>query len=125
MLRACRRLLRRGGRLAFLTILITDDLTLPQQRRAVRAGPPAVHARRDHRTLLQSAGFAGVEETDVTADYLTTVRSWSDESSAREVELRTVLGDELFSDRQNDRQAQASAIEQGLLRRSLFVARID
>ena len=100
------------------------NLTPGQRRHAVRAGPPAVLARQDHRTLLRTAGFNDIEESDVTAGYLTTVRAWFDQSSALEQELRTVVGDVVFDDRQRDRQLQMSAIEGGLLRRSLFVAAI-
>jgi hypothetical protein len=83
-----------------------------------------VPARRDHDTLLQTAGFRDIEEIDVTADYLASVRAWFAESAARDATLRAVLGDTVFEDRQNDRRVQASAIERGLLRRSLFVARV-
>lgn len=81
-------------------------------------------ARRDHRSMLCTAGFHDIEESDVTADYLISVRAWIDQSSVREQELRTVLGDVMFEDRQRDRRFQASAIDGGLLRRSLFVAAI-
>ena len=81
-------------------------------------------ARHDHHHMLCTAGFRDIEETDVTADYLSSVRAWFDQSTARESELRTVLGDVLFDERQDDRRVQSSAIERGLLRRSLFVARL-
>ena len=109
--------------MAFLTILAPPELIASERRQAARAGPPALLARRDHRTMLSTVGFRDIEETDLTADYLHSVRAWLDESSARESELRRVLGDALFADRQKDRQAQIVAIERGLLRRSLFVAR--
>ena len=81
-------------------------------------------ARHDHRRLLCAAGFGDIEEIDVTADYLKTVRAWLAHASSREGQLRAVMGDALFEDRQNDRRGQASAIERDLLRRSLFVARV-
>jgi hypothetical protein len=112
-----------GGRIAFLTIITAPALTPSQRRQAVRAGPPALLTRRDHRSMLATAGFRDVEETDVTADYLSTVRAWSDQSLVREDELRQVIGDALFDDRERDRRLQVDAIEQGLLRRSLFFAR--
>ena len=109
--------------MALLTIVVAPGLPPSQLREAARAGPPAVVARDDHQIMLRTAGFGAVEETDVTAAYLQTVRAWLVESAAREDRLRAVLGDALFEDRQNDRRAQAGAIEHGLLRRSLLVAR--
>ena len=111
--------------MAFLTIHIATNLSPSQHREAVRGGPPAVLTRHDHPRLLRAAGFRDIEEADVTADYLRSVRAWLAESSARDAELRAVLGDALFEDRQNDRLLQDSAIERGLLRRSLFGARAD
>jgi hypothetical protein len=108
--------------MAFFTISLAPNLTPSKRRQAVRAGPPAVLARHDHHSMLCTAGFRDVEETDVTAEYLITVRAWLDQSVAREAELRAVLGDVVFEDRQRDRRLQISAIEGGLLRRSLFVA---
>jgi hypothetical protein len=82
-----------------------------------------VAARRDHHTLLRAAGFCSIDEIDVTSDYMRTLRAWITEASAREEKLRAVLGDALVEDRQDDRRVQASAVENGLLRRSLFTAR--
>ena len=110
--------------MAFLTIILAPNLTPSKRRQAVRAGPPGVVARHDHHSLLCTAGFRDIDETDVTADYLSTVRAWLDQSVAREAELRTVLGDVVFEDRRHDRRLQISAIEGGLLRRSLFVASV-
>ena len=52
VLRACRQLLRPGGRLAFTTIHASPDLDPIRRRRAHRAGPP--HRRRDGRTRNSS-----------------------------------------------------------------------
>jgi hypothetical protein len=109
--------------MAFLAIVVTPNLSPSQHRLAVRSGPPGVASRRDHRTLVRAAGFYSIEESDVTSGYLHTLHAWTREASAHEHELRAALGDALFEDRQNDRSVQASAVENGLLRRSLFVAR--
>ena len=62
---------------------------------------------------LGTAGFRDIDEIDVTADCLISVRAWFDESSRGARGLRTVLGDALFEDRQSDPQLQISAIERG------------
>ena len=109
--------------MGFLAILVAPNLSPSLYRQAVRSGPPGVAARHDHHTLLRAAGFCSIQEMDVTSDYLHAVRAWMTEASAREHDLRAALGDALFEDRQNDRRVQGSAVENGLLRRSLFVAR--
>lgn len=105
-----------------MTISIAPGLSVREHRQAVRAGPPAVRTRGDHGTMLLSAGFAVVEEKDVTPDYLTVVRAWLREASARADALRAVHGDRVFEERQRDRRLHVAAVERGLLRRSLFVA---
>ena len=120
MLRACRRLLRPGGRIAYLTIFTTPGLSKRDHRRAVRQGPRAVASRREQAELLQAAGLVEVLETDVTADFLETARRWVNHASKFEGELRSTLGDTLFDEQQTARRAMIAAIEEGLLSRALF-----
>ena len=122
MLRACRRLLRPGGRTGFFTIFVTPGLSKGDHRRAVRLGPRAVSADRTQAALLEAAGFIHVEETDVTPDFLQTARKWLEVALHLEPALRGSLGDELFDEQQHDRRAIVEAVEEGLLSRSLFLA---
>ncbi len=122
MLRACRRLLRPGGRTAFFTVHVTAGLSKRDHRRAVGAGPRAVASRRDHRSLLQAAGFIEIEEGDVTDEFLATAERWVRFSRQLEPELRALQGAEAFDEVQLDRETILGAIREGLLSRSLFVA---
>ena len=76
VLRACHRLLRPGGRLAFTTIHVAADLDAARHRRAVRAGPWQVATRRPYPELVVQAGFGDVVDIDVTEDYARTQRAW-------------------------------------------------
>jgi hypothetical protein len=122
VLRACRRLLRPGGHTAFFTIYIPAGLSRAERRHAMMAGPPAVSTRHDHHTLLATAGFGDIAETDVTADFSSTLHVWLEYASEREPDLRRAMGDELFDARRSDRRIQSAAVDAGVLRRSLFVA---
>ena len=122
MLRACRRLLRPAGKIAFYTIFIPSGLSPSDYRRAARSGPAAVTSRRrEQGQLLRSAGFARIEETDVTEDFLRTTRAWQEARARYAGQLIEAEGEALFLDRQRDYHRQARAIEAGLLRRALFV----
>lgn len=120
MLRACRRLLRPGGRIAYFTIFTTPGLSKRDHRRAVRLGPRAVASRRGQAELLEAAGLVEVVETDVTAVFLETARRWVNYASKFEGDLRSTLGDTLFDEQQAARRAMIAAIEEGLLSRALF-----
>ena len=85
-------------------------------------GPRAVSADRTQRELLEAAGFIDIEETDVTAELVSTARRWHRSSQRLETALRASLGDQLFDERQDDRMALIAAAEEGLLSRALFVA---
>ena len=123
VLRACRRLLRPGGRLGFYTIYIPPGLPEDAYRRAVLAGPEAVVSRRDHLPLLRSAGFANISETDVTPEFLRVARTYLEARKRHADELRRSEGDAEFDRMQVERRDRVAAIEAGLLRRSLFLAR--
>ena len=122
MLRASRRLLGPSGRTAFFTIHPAPGLGASQRRRAHRDGPVAVAARRPHRDLLQDAGFVDIEEIDCTAEFAQTARAWLEQWDSHREHLIDLQGVTEFEQRQHDRRAQLRAVEEGLLRRSLFIA---
>ena len=123
MLRACRRLLRPAGKIAFYTIFVSSGLSPADYRRAARSGPAAVTSRRREQVdLLRSAGFTGVREIDVTKAFLRSTRSWYEARARYAVQLSEAEGEAPFHERQRDYRLQAQAIEAGLLRRALFVA---
>jgi hypothetical protein len=78
--------------------------------------------RRQQRDLLRSAGFAEIAETDVTDEFLRIARALLEARGRHAIELRESEGVSEFAKEQAARRARAAAIEEGLLRRSLFVA---
>jgi hypothetical protein len=123
VLRACRQLLRSGGRLAFTTIHMTPGLDDRQRRRARRAGPVGVAARAEYPTLIARAGLADIVQVDLTNDYATTQRAWYKAAEQRADAIRKLTSDAEFAEAQADRRMTLDAIAAGLLRRSLFTAR--
>jgi hypothetical protein len=109
--------------MAYYNIFVPPGLPDHLHRRALRAGPSAVSSRGiPQLELLSRAGFATVAETDLTGYFLITARAWYKGRQAREAELRASFGDSWFEERQADSRAMIAAIDEGLLRRSLFVA---
>ena len=100
------------------------DLDPIRQRRAHRAGPPHVAARRPYPELLAQAGFGEVVEIDVTDAYADTQRAWYEATESRARELRSLTSDIEFRANQTDRRLTLAAIDDGLLRRGLFTARV-
>jgi hypothetical protein len=73
--------------------------------------------------LVAAAGFVEVEEIDVTEEFLSTARRWLRFSLEFEPGLRETLGDEVFDEQLAARTDMVTALEEGLLVRSLLVAR--
>ncbi len=120
MLRACRRVLKGGASLAFFVIHVADALPGPDRRRAVRTGPRAVGAGEPYPVLLERAGFIETWAVDQTDPFLRFARRLLVVSAELEEGLRAVQGDEAFERYQRERRDMVSAIEDGLLHRSLF-----
>ncbi len=122
VLRACRRLLRPGGRLAFYTIFIPAGLSEAEFRRVQSLGdPPEVVAGAVPSELLRSAGFGDFEEIDVTDEYVRTASGWYEARERYASELR-LQGEAEFAESQANSKKRLGLIRAGLLRRSLFVA---
>lgn len=123
MLRAQRRLLRPRGRLAALVIEIAPGLDVPTRRRARAAGPVSVATSSTYESLLRSAGFADIESIDQTAEYRTTAADWLRERQRNEPAYRQAIGDALYEERTAEGAVTVGAIDDGLLRRTLYLAR--
>jgi len=109
--------------MAYFNIFVAPGLPEHLHRRALRAGPSAVSSRGiSQLELLSRAGFDLIMETDLSADFLISARAWYEGRQTRESELRATFGNAWFEERQADSRAMIPAIEEGLLRRSLFVA---
>jgi hypothetical protein len=109
--------------MAFTTIFESPGLGLAARRRARAAGPRAVAMRSDHRRLLGSAGFGDITELDVTPEFRATAAAWLAEAAAHAEELAPLEPAGAFEQRQADRRAMLAAIDAGLLRRALLLAR--
>ncbi len=123
MLSACRRILKPGGRTAFLTIEAAPGLSKADRRRANAAGPPGVAMPTSYVSILQSLRFEAITATDLTTEYRTTQRHWIDASLRHQDGLQAAMGDQAFEDRVTNRQVTLDAAEEGLLRRVLYTAR--
>lgn len=90
---------------------------------AIESGPTFVDSSADYAVLLDQSGWYLQERTDLTAEFLQSMRADLEGMQGRAEALSKVLGSGEFAERTKRRQATISAVEAGLLRRELFVAR--
>jgi SAM-dependent methyltransferase len=123
VLRSCAELLQPACRMAFLTIEPAEGLSAVQLQRAIANGPPEVAVEAPHAQMLATAGFTEIEAVDVTVEFSRTQQAWIDTWRARQSELRSLLGAEALNERDTERQAMRFALDEGMLRRRLYLAR--
>jgi len=71
--------------------------------------------------LLRRAGFIDVTEIEGTGEFRVVAKAWIDRWDDHSGELIAIYGKADFESRQQDRRLQLRAVEDGVLRRSLFI----
>ena len=122
VLRACRRAIQRGGRMAFTVISIAPNLSSAGSQRAAASGPPFVKAPAGYSELLRRTGWSIEHHADLTAAYADSMRRLQRAEEARADRLSELLGEAEVSERLAGRPASIRVIDERLLLRELFVA---
>jgi ubiquinone/menaquinone biosynthesis C-methylase UbiE len=123
VLRSCRRIARDGARMVFTVIALAPSLADSERRIAIASGPTFVDSPDDYAVLLDQSGWCLQERTDLTAEFLQSMRTELEGMQARADTLAEALGTDELTERIKRRQATIAAVDAGLLRRELFVAR--
>jgi ubiquinone/menaquinone biosynthesis C-methylase UbiE len=119
---SCRRVARDGARMTFTTIFLAPALTAAERRIAMESGPRFMDSKEDYAALLGRSGWFLQERIDLTAAYLSSMRSELEGMKARADALAQVFGQGEFTRRVQRQQAAVAAIDAGFVRRELFVA---
>jgi ubiquinone/menaquinone biosynthesis C-methylase UbiE len=122
VLEACRRVIRDSGSMGFTVIWITPGLSRDDYRRALEQAPEFGEVETDYPTLLGQTGWIVTDCLDVSDGYASTVRGFMRADREFKEDLEALLGATEFADRQAGWRSELGAIEEGLLRRDLFVA---
>ena len=122
VLRACRRVIRRGGRMVFTVIFPKPGLSSADHARAVESGPPFVETALAYPAMLRRAGWVVTDRADLTAEYAETVRRLMREEEAQADELSGLYGAAEFSEKLAGQRRTLRTLEVGLLQREMFAA---
>jgi SAM-dependent methyltransferase len=122
VLRECRRVLERGGRVAAVVVEVAPGLGDAERRRALELGPGRVDASGPLEELMAGAGLAPLESHDWTGELRDTLRSILAALARHELQLRAGEGDEVYDHELAKKARLLEGVEAGLLRRTLVVA---
>lgn len=123
MLRACRDLLKPGGRLAFATIYIRPGVDERAYRRASRARGRGMASKSAVPDLLRAAGFVDVRESDVTPAFARTTRAFLETSRDVHDALRAEWGAAPLAQSRTHWRKTLAVTDEGILCRGIFSAR--
>jgi ubiquinone/menaquinone biosynthesis C-methylase UbiE len=122
ILAECRRVIRPGCKMAFTVIYITPGLAPADHACALDSSPPYAATPHLYPDVLTQTGWTLETRTDLTSDYVATVRHLLREQEARADRMTALLGEAEFARRQTAKRANIQVIEDGLLKRDLYVA---
>ena len=121
MLRECRRVLKKDGRLVVVTIEIAEGLGAAQRARAIQLGPEDLGTGGPLRDLVAQSGFEVVIERDLTEDFRVSLLDRLDALDQNETELRRAEGHEMVDTEREKRTDMLTAVQEGMLRRTALV----
>src|SRR5215217_6264569 len=104
--------------MAVQVIHTAPDLSEGERRRAHQSGPWAVSSRHAADELMRRAGFVDVAAVDQTEQFRRTGAAWIREWDSYRDELAALYGEAEFYARQQERNKQQQATDDGLPRRS-------
>ena len=117
-MRASRRVLRAGGRIAYSVLGTGPGGSVKPRGTFNRFMIPADR----YRPMMMEAGFTDYTERDVTDAFHGTATRWIEAATELEAELRAALGSRIFDDKYSSRAETLDAIETGEVRRLLIAA---
>jgi len=121
VLNSCRRVIRDDGKMVFSVILITPGLAAADHDRAAASGPPFVAAEDSYPAMLEAAGWTIMDQRDLTADFMASVRLKRDLEDTHAADLAAIFGEAHAADSLTRRRNTYDALTHGLLKRELFV----
>lgn len=122
VLKSCREVVSADGKMVFSVILTSPGLSPADYRRAVACGPSFVAAPAEYPDLIDESGWKLVEQCDLSASFLDTLKLMRGNELRHADALEDLLGREETIRRLTRNESSIYGIEQGLIRRAIFLA---
>lgn len=120
VLKSCRKVASSNGKMVFSVIFIAPSLSASGHEQAIAGGPPFVDAPATYPDMLREAGWDIVDHTDMTTEYLESIRRHVMGLKTYTREITETFGVDEASEMIARKHKTVSALESGFLRRELF-----
>lgn len=121
VLTECRRIIRQQGKMVFTVIYIAPGLDDLAHERAVKNSPDFIQTDAEYETMLKACGWHINEQIDLSIDYQETCRLQIEADDLYQEELIRLIGEKQSLDRMSNWKSKLEVIEEGLVKRDLFV----
>ena len=121
MLNECRRVAQTGAKMMFYVIAPGRGLSGQDLAEARQAGPPFVSVAANYVDLLALSAWTILQKTDLTDEYLRTLRRMVNGLEQQTGVLKDAFGSDEFRYQLQHRKRQIAAIENGLLEREMYL----
>ena len=122
VLKSCRRVVRRGGKMVFSVIVMAPNLTAAGHKQAMEGGPAFIESSATYPEMLREANWEIAGHADLTAEFLESSRQHVTGQETYAREIADAFGKDMACEMVTRRRAAIAALENGLLRRELFEA---
>jgi phosphoethanolamine N-methyltransferase len=122
VLESCKQMTRKGGRMVFTVISLAANLSREERRKTMEVAPEFVESDTDYLTLLAQTGWTVLDSQDLTLAHAASCRRLVKAEKEHEDDVVAIIGAPEYANRQARWASKIPALEDGLLRRELFVA---
>ncbi len=122
VLESCKRVTRRGGRMVFTVISLAANLSREERRHTLEVAPEFVESETDYLTLLAQTGWTVLDSQDLTSAHAASCRRLVNAEKEHEDDVVAIIGASEYANRHARWASKIPALDDGLLRRELFVA---
>jgi ubiquinone/menaquinone biosynthesis C-methylase UbiE len=123
VLESCSRVLRKGGRMVFTVISMAANLSQAERENTLATAPEYVESGIDYLTMLEQSGWSVIDNQDLSAAYAASCHRQVKAMKENKDDYIAINGASDYGDRLTRYASKFSALEEGRLRRELFVAK--
>ena len=122
VLDACYQAIRPSGRMVFTVITLAPHLSQTNRRWAIENGPEFIASDDEYPALLEQVGWTILDHQDLTPEYIVSCQRQLQADLEQKDALTMLIGTTEYTERQTRWQSRLMALNDGLLRRELFIA---